>query len=222
MIRLCFPLHSPSFCTKISLVIFEVKYLEQNLEIEFKNLLTKSEYDTLLQTVFSDGNQKKIVQQNYYFDTKDHQLKNQHSALRIRKTDSFNELTLKVPSQGHLLETNLSLRDNVCSEILKAKQLKLSTIHADIEIDNISNDSVFYLFNQFETVRFEQTRGDHLLVLDQTTFQNGTIDYELEIESSDAKMGKAFFEEFLQSHSISIRPAKPKIARATKQTKSIS
>lgn len=199
-----------------------MKYLEQNLEIEFKNLLTKSEYDTLLQTVFSDGNQKKIVQQNYYFDTKDHQLKNQHSALRIRKTDSFNELTLKVPSQGHLLETNLSLRDNVCSEILKAKQLKLSTIHADIEIDNISNDSVFYLFNQFETVRFEQIRGDHLLVLDQTTFQNGTIDYELEIESSDAKMGKAFFEEFLQNHSISIRPAKPKIARATKQTKSIS
>ena len=215
-------MHSPSFCTKISLVIFEVKYLEQNLEIEFKNLLTKSEYDTLLQTVFSDGNQKKIVQQNYYFDTKDHQLKNQHSALRIRKTDSFNELTLKVPSQGHLLETNLSLRDNVCSEILEEKQLKLSTIHADIEIDNISNDSVFYLFNQFETVRFEQTRGDHLLVLDQTTFQNGTIDYELEIESSDAEMGKAFFEEFLKSHSISIRPAKPKIARATKQTKSIS
>ena len=219
---LLFLLHSPSFYTKMSLVIFEVKYLEQNLEIEFKNLLTKSEYDTLLQTVFSDGNQKKIVQQNYYFDTKDHQLKNQHSALRIRKTDSFNELTLKVPSQGHLLETNLSLRDNVCSEILKAKQLKLSTIHADIEIDNISNDSVFYLFNQFETVRFEQIRGDHLLVLDQTTFQNGTIDYELEIESSDAKMGKAFFEEFLKSHSISIRPAKPKIARATKQTKSIS
>ena len=219
---LLFPLHSPSFCTKISLVIFEVKYLEQNLEIEFKNLLTKSEYEVLLEAAFSDGNQKKIVQQNYYFDTKDHQLKDQHSALRIRKTDSFNELTLKVPSQGHLLETNLSLRDNVCSEILKAKQLKLSTIHADIEIDNISNDSVFYLFNQFETVRFEQTKGDHLLVLDQTTFQNGTIDYELEIESSDAEMGKAFFEEFLQSHSISIRPAKPKIARATKQTKSIS
>ena len=219
---LLFPLHSPSFYTKMSLVIFEVKYLEQNLEIEFKNLLTKSEYDTLLQTVFSDGNQKKIVQTNFYFDTKDHQLKNQHSALRIRRTHSFNELTLKVPSQGHLLETNLSLRDNVCSEILKAKQLKLSTIHADIEIDNISNDSVFYLFNQFETVRFEQIRGDHLLVLDQTTFQNGTIDYELEIESSDAEMGKVFFEEFLKSHSISIRPAKPKIARATKQTKSIS
>lgn len=215
---LLFPLHSPSFCTKISLVIFEVKYLEQNLEIEFKNLLTKSEYDTLLQTVFSDGNQKKIVQQNYYFDTKDHQLKNQHSALRIRKTDSFNELTLKVPSQGHLLETNLSLRDNVCSEILKAKQLKLSTIHADIEIDNISNDSVFYLFNQFETVRFEQIRGDHLLVLDQTTFQNGTVDYELELESSDAYKGKTFFKEFLENHSIPFQPAEPKIARAKKRT----
>ena len=211
---LLFPLHSPSFCTKISLVIFEVKYLEQNLEIEFKNLLTKSEYDTLLQTVFSDGNQKKIVQTNYYFDTKDHQLKNQHSALRIRRTHSFNELTLKVPSQGHLLETNLSLRDNVCSEILKAKQLKLSTIHADIEIDNISNDSVFYLFNQFETVRFEQTRGDHLLVLDQTTFQNGIVDYELEVESQSPETGLIFFNSFLEKHAIKKQKALPKIARA--------
>ena len=198
----------------MSLVIFEVKYLEQNLEIEFKNLLTKSEYDTLLQTVFSDGNQKKIVQQNYYFDTKDHQLKNQHSALRIRRTHSFNELTLKVPSQGHLLETNLSLRDNVCSEILKAKQLKLSTIYADIEIDSISNDSVFYLFNQFETVRFEQTRGDHLLVLDQTTFQNGIVDYELEVESQSPETGLIFFNSFLEKHAIKKQKALPKIARA--------
>ena len=211
---LLFPLHSPSFYTKMSLVIFEVKYLEQNLEIEFKNLLTKSEYDTLLQTVFSDGNQKKIVQTNYYFDTKDHQLKNQHSALRIRRTHSFNELTLKVPSQGHLLETNLSLRDNVCSEILKAKQLKLSTIHADIEIDNISNDSVFYLFNQFETVRFEQTRGDHLLVLDQTTFQNGVVDYELEVEAAEAESGRLFMNTLLDNYGISLRRSLPKIARA--------
>ena len=211
---LLFPLHSPSFYTKMSLVIFEVKYLEQNLEIEFKNLLTKSEYDTLLQTVFSDGNQKKIVQTNYYFDTKDHQLKNQHSALRIRRTHSFNELTLKVPSQGHLLETNLSLRDNVCSEILKAKQLKLSTIYADIEIDSISNDSVFYLFNQFETVRFEQTRGDHLLVLDQTTFQNGIVDYELEVESQSPEAGLDFFNSFLEKHAIKKQKALPKIARA--------
>lgn len=188
--------------------------MEQNLEIEFKNLLTKSEYDTLLQTVFSDGNQKKIVQTNYYFDTKDYQLKNQHSALRIRRTHSFNELTLKVPSQGHLLETNLSLHDNVCSEILKAKQLKLSTIYADIEIDSISNDSVFYLFNQFETVRFEQTRGDHLLVLDQTTFQNRIVDYELEVESQSPEAGLIFFNSFLEKHAIKKQKALPKIARA--------
>lgn len=217
-----FILLSPPFCNKLLLIIFEVKHLKQHLEIEFKNLLSMVEYESLLGAVFSDGNQKKIVQQNYYFDTKDHQLKNQQSALRIRKTDSFNELTLKVPSQGHLLETNLSLRDNVCSEILNAQQLKLSSINADIEIENISHESVFYLFNQFETVRFEQTMGDHLLVLDQTTFQNGTVDYELEIESSEAIKGKAFFDAFLEKHSVPTRIAEPKIARAAKRTQSFS
>lgn len=177
-------------------------------------MLTRLEYDGILKREFSDGKQQKIVQRNYYFDTKDHQLKDHLSALRIRTTQSLNELTLKVPSQGFLLETNIPLSDNKCSEILDAKKLNLSDVSADIDIETLNKQTVFYLFNHFETQRFEKRMGTHLLVLDQTTFQNGRVDYELELESTDAKEGKAFFEAYLKNSAIPYRPAQPKIARA--------
>lgn len=207
-------------------VIFKgrtITFMNQELEIEFKNMLTSDEYDQILKSEFGDDAKRMIMQSNYYFDTIDEVLKKQNSALRIRKTDSFNEMTLKVPSQGFLLETNLSLSDNKCSEILETKQMKLSDeMLLDGEVKQISKDTDFYLFNSFETKRFEKQMGDHLVVLDQTTFQNGVTDYEVELESTEAVAGKKFFESFLAKNGIPIRPASPKIARAVKNKQPFS
>lgn len=188
--------------------------MNQNLEIEFKNLLNKEEYDEIYQSEFSDKKQQKITQTNHYFDTKNQDLKKIKSALRIRKTNTFKELTLKTPSQGFLLETNVSLSNNEYTEILEAEQIKLSSYISDLNITDISEDSIFYLFNAFKTVRYEKQLGDHLIVLDQTTFQNGKVDYELEVESTDAETGRNFFKNFLDKNDIPLRPASPKIARA--------
>lgn len=188
--------------------------MNQNLEIEFKNLLTKAEYDRIYQSEFFDNEPKRITQSNYYFDTKNEALKALDSALRIRTTDTFNELTLKSPSQGHLLETNVPLSNNEYPKILEAKQIKLSSYISDLPVGNISEETLFYLFNSFKTIRYEKQVGDHLIVLDQTTFQNGHVDHELEVESTDAETGKEFFERFLEKNSIPMRPALPKIARA--------
>lgn len=188
--------------------------MKQELEIEFKNLLNKVEYDKISQSEFSDKKQQKITQTNHYFDTKNQDLKKIKSALRIRKTNTFKELTLKSPSQGFLLETNVSLSNNEYSEILETEQIKLSSYVSDLNIIDISEDSIFYLFNSFKTVRYEKQVGDHLIVLDQTTFQNEEVDYELEVESTDAETGKDFFKNFLDKNEIPLRPASPKIARA--------
>ena len=188
--------------------------MNQNLEIEFKNLLNKEDYDKIYQSEFSDKKQQKITQTNHYFDTKNQDLKKIKSALRIRKTNTFKELTLKSPSQGFLLETNVSLSNNEYSEILKAKQIKLSSYVSDLNIEDILEDTIYYLFNSFKTERYEKQIEDHLIVLDQTTFQNGQMDYELEVESTDAETGREFFENFLDENEIPLRPASPKIARA--------
>ena len=54
-----------------------------NLEIEFKNMLTETEYDRLIQT-FNIQEEQIWLQKNVYFDTKSHDLKQKGAALRIR------------------------------------------------------------------------------------------------------------------------------------------
>ena len=202
------------------LIILGGKYLNQNLEIEFKNELTEEEYFLLVKKEFKGLSHSKHMtfQTNYYFDTIDQLLKNQSSVLRIRVTEANNELTFKVPAQGFLMETNYTLTDDQVTEILQSRSLQLSSyIPSTLSIpalDHISKDTVFKLRNQFQTKRLEKQVGEHLIVLDQTTFQNGFVDYELEVEATEATSGQLFMNTLLENYGISSRKSLPKIARA--------
>lgn len=61
------------------------------------------------------------------------------------------------------------------------------------------SQKIRFLFNSFRTKRFEKQVGNHLLVLDQTTFQNLSVNYELEIEITNAESGKVFFDKFFKN-----------------------
>ncbi len=58
--------------------------MTQEIEIEFKNLLTKSEFLKLSEALCMKEHDFK-QQVNHYFDTKDFSLKQKKSALRIRE-----------------------------------------------------------------------------------------------------------------------------------------
>lgn len=202
--------------------------MNQELEIEFKNELTESEYSMIFEKEFKDSNPEKQMtfQKNYYFDTIEQLLKKQSSALRVRVTNFGNELTFKVPNRGFLLETNYNLHHNEVEQIIQSNQMKLSSYISSTdsipELEGLTKETMFYLFNQFETKRYEKEIDGHLIVLDQTTFQNGVIDYELEIETQDPKEGHTFFLDFLEKHGVSRRNSLPKIARAEIQRKRVT
>ena len=202
--------------------------MNQELEIEFKNGLTEPEYFTIFEKEFKDSNPEKQMtfQKNYYFDTIEQLLKKQSSALRVRVTNFGNELTFKVPNRGFLLETNYNLHHNEVEQIIQSNQMKLSSYISSTdsipELEGLTKETIFYLFNQFETKRYEKEIDGHLIVLDQTTFQNGVIDYELEIETQDPKEGHTFFLDFLEKHGVSRRNSLPKIARAEIQRKRVN
>ncbi|RKJ60851.1 CYTH domain-containing protein, partial [Butyricicoccus sp. 1XD8-22] len=61
--------------------------MTQEIEIEFKNLLTKEQYEMLLKE-FKIDDSKIIRQTNHYFDTPEWHLKTLHAGLRIRETKS--------------------------------------------------------------------------------------------------------------------------------------
>ncbi len=82
--------------------------MTQEIEIEFKNLLTKSEFLKLSEALCMKEHDFK-QQVNHYFDTKDFSLKQKKSALRIREKDGAFVLTLKEPAAVGLLETHQEL-----------------------------------------------------------------------------------------------------------------
>lgn len=194
--------------------------MKQELEIEYKNLLNPDEYHKILNGEFPNkSTNHKIVQTNHYFDTQDKLLKKNQAAVRIRRLATENELTFKVPAQGFLMESNLILTDEQADFILDTKQFSLAEITSkeiDLNIPTLTNQSTFEHFNQFTTIRFEKQVDQHLIVLDQTTFQNGVIDFELEVETNDPTQGKVFFNTLLEKYGIPSRSTLPKIARAEK------
>ena len=72
--------------------------MSQNIEIEFKNMLTSEEF-LQLKLHFNIDQNKFKKQVNHYFDTPSFSLKSLNSALRIREKGTQFEMTLKQPAK---------------------------------------------------------------------------------------------------------------------------
>src|SRR5688572_17446881 len=102
--------------------------MSQNIEIEFKNIITKSEFEKLINH-FGLVEESFFTQENHYFDTPDFALKNQGSALRIRKKNEKYELTLKQPHPDGLLETNKTLDQRTAEKIFETGEIHAENIN---------------------------------------------------------------------------------------------
>src|SRR5699024_10102071 len=113
---------------------------------------------------------------------------------------------------------NLYLSDNDTSEIMNNKQIVLSSFNSPDNnfsfLDKEIRDSTFYLFNSFQTKRFEKPIKNHLIVLDEKTFKNGVVHDELQVESTDEYEGREFFESIIRTYGVPSRKASPKIQHA--------
>lgn len=184
--------------------------MTKELEIEFKNMLTKTEYSRLLKE-FADFHDGPITQHNHYFDTADFQLKEQRSALRIRNKNGRFECTLKTPAAvGHY-----EITDQLTKEQAR-RMLELQTFEAVEVADALHKLAVPVAeLNKIGTLTTHRVEFDYLeglLVFDHSEY-NGLEDFELEYEVADEKSGEKRFLNFLQQQDIPERPATKKIAR---------
>lgn len=182
----------------------------QNIEIEFKNMLTKEEYELLL-THFQVGKEDLFEQENHYFDTSDFALKANHSALRIRKKKAEYEVTLKQPHPDGLLETNKTLSKAESDDIFSTGKINDEQISSLLRNMNIDPASIIY-FGSLRTIRAEKQIGNGLLVLDHS-FYLKKEDYELEYEVSNREEGEIYFQELLATLKIPVRKTKNKVRR---------
>ena len=186
--------------------------MSTNLEIEFKNMLSESEYEQLLNH-FSISEEQIWTQKNVYFDTKAFDLKRQKAALRVRIKNNTYELTLKTQAEVGLLETNQMITKTDYTTLKHDHRLINGPVYEAL-MDLGININDLHVITDLTTKRAEVDYQDGLLVLDKS-FYGEVIDFELEYEVKDYNKGLNIFNELLAMHNIPTRPAQNKIKRAT-------
>jgi uncharacterized protein YjbK len=184
--------------------------LTKEVEIEFKNMLTKVEFDRLVD-FFQVPPSAFITQHNHYFDTPSFDLKEKGAALRIREKNGAFELTLKQPHPNGLLETNEPLTKDAAEAMLTEGKFMTGEVAHELEKMNISLSTIKH-FGTLSTDRAELTYKNGLLVLDHSYYLSKE-DFEIEYEVTDPVSGKQAFDKLLQQLAIPTRPTKNKVRR---------
>lgn len=185
--------------------------MNQHIEIEFKNLLTKEQYEYLLQA-FSIEPSQIMRQTNHYFDTPDQHLKKQASALRLRHLHNKIECTLKEKQSKHQhLETTDIITEQQAQAMLAGSPITAPSVTERLQLFEVPLDAL-QCFGTLTTDRVEIPYEGGLLVFDHS-FYLQCDDYEVEYETNDESFGKNVFADFLSNYHIKPQPAPKKIVR---------
>ncbi|ASK60793.1 adenylate cyclase [Virgibacillus phasianinus] len=183
--------------------------MTQEIEIEYKNLLTKDEYNRLLHAFpFPETGTR---QTNYYFETSDFSLKAKGAALRIREKNEKYVLTLKEPHPDGLLESHDSLTAAEAESWITGMPIEKEQVSNQLKYLGIKvNDLIYY--GSLQTERHELKHQGTLLVLDYSTY-NGISDYELEIEAGSRTDGLNMLHTILDDYAVTKKQTPNKIKR---------
>ena len=168
-------------------------------EIEFKNLITSDQFKQISDSLFIDITP--FYQTNFYIDTEDLQIRKNILMLRVRELEDRFVLTLKVPNEAHIITEYHQILDE---SVLEKTNIDESDLGADIinvlKERNIDTNAL-KIQGQLETIRYERTYKNGLLMLDESQYF-GETDYELEYEAKNVSDGKVVFNEILDHYDI--------------------
>ncbi|WP_101843492.1 CYTH domain-containing protein [Halobacillus sp. Marseille-P3879] len=184
--------------------------MTQEIEIEFKNLLTEEEYLNLYNDLSFDSVEL-IEQTNYYFETDDFKLRQLGAALRIRRKKDSWTLTLKQPHPDGLLETHDVLNQEDVNQWMINRPVSAPYVQRQLRELGISLDELSYM-GSLMTRRKERNYKNTTVVLDHS-FYFEKSDYELELEAGSKETGLKVFRELLKEYHIPERKTDNKIKR---------
>ncbi|RWZ55135.1 CYTH domain-containing protein [Halobacillus fulvus] len=184
--------------------------MAQEIEIEFKNLLTENEYRKIYH--FLPFKSVELVEQtNYYFETEDLSLKQQGAALRIRHKNGRWTLTLKQPHPEGLLETHDHLTEEEANLWIQSKFVEKAETAKQLAELNVRLNDLRYL-GSLTTRRKELEYKGATIVLDHSLYYDQE-DYELEVEAPSKPVGETVIREILEACDIPDRVTDNKIKR---------
>lgn len=175
--------------------------MTKNKELEFKTIITEEQYEKLLKEFDLENNI--FSQTNYYFDTEESKLLNDHIVLRIRQKGENYKLTKKTEAKVGAEETHLFIsKENALEMIEKGFDAKVMELP-------------FYVTNvaRLTTLRASTPYMTGTLFLDKSIYY-GHTDYEIEYEVDEIIEGQINFDNFLESHGIKYQESIRKSKRA--------
>lgn len=180
-----------------------------NNEIEFKQLLSQSQYQSIYNKYFPE--MQPFSQTNYYIDTDQFDLRSHKSALRIRVKDDYYEMTLKVPAEVGLMEYNFET--HVIPELNKELVANDLPLEITEQLNKMNVDvNQLVILGALTTSRLEKEVQGNLLVLDKSDYLNYQ-DYELEYEVEDYDDGLIQFKMILEAFDIKHETPENKVQR---------
>lgn len=185
--------------------------MTQEVEIEFKNLVTKADFYKLINIFKVDSSEFKS-QRNYYFDTADFQLKAHNCALRIREKHGVYTLTLKQPNKIGLLETHQTIDRNEAQKAFQGGPLPKGTVANQLSTSFLIDITPCRFLGSLTTQRAERSHYGGTLVFDHSVYLNAE-DYEIEYEVTDERQGKSEFQRLFSEYNIPIIHTDNKIKR---------
>jgi uncharacterized protein YjbK len=192
--------------------------MPEELEIEFKNMLTQEEFQHIKDHLsLTEGDF--TLQKNHYFETPSNELRKKQCALRIREKNGHFELTLKQPAEEGLLETNQPVNQEEKTRMIEQGLIPSGEVADALHKLGIQTEKLQH-FGTLSTSRAETGYKDGLMVLDYSFYLNNE-DYELEYEVKDRESGEEIFCKFLKSMEIPTRPADNKIKRFLRAANSL-
>lgn len=183
--------------------------MSQEIEIEFKTLLKKETFIRLHNAL--PFPQKGRTQTNYYFETKNFDLKSNRCALRIREKNGVYTLTLKQPNPKGILETHDELTEEEFHQWINMKPVRKDNTGRQLEQMHISISNMHY-YGFLKTERFSYEEDGIIYVLDKS-YYNDIIDYELEIEVTEFDLGEKVFTNLINTFHIPKQSPISKIER---------
>ena len=185
------------------------------IEKEFKNLLTKEQYDALVND-YKEVFTKDVTQTNSYYDYEG-LLQEHKMALRIRIVEGkeTGEITLKIPQSSlEVLEYTEVLLVDILNAYNHDKQFTLpNSLQEALEDKGITIQTV----NQTALLTTHRLEGalseNEWLVLDESHY-NGKVDFEMEMEVRSLELGESVFLGILAKYNIIRCQSESKIKRA--------
>lgn len=202
--------------------------MTKNREIEAKTILKESVYNQLK---FAFTKKADFIQENYYFDTPNWDLKNHNIGLRIRIFSDHAEQTMKVPDTRptqkkfhEVIEINDNLALAKAHELIKQAQAGKKFSFTG-NIGQYLHEHFAGLQTQLKLFTWSKTRRilangpkNCELTLDATSYPDQYQDFELEIENTDPALIKevqAQLEKDFSFKQTKNNTNQNKIARAT-------